>query len=89
MRIKLGEKHFLNSDKFQFWVTVEVVSENRNVYERNCTGYHRNFEGAIEDFIDRKVKDSDSASLKELMREVEELKNEVRSWKIDIERGEE
>jgi methionyl-tRNA synthetase len=89
MKIKLGEKHILNSDQFQFWITVEMQSKSGNPYERICTGYHKDFRGAIEDFIDRNVKGSDSTSYKKLFKEVEELKKEVRGWKIDLEREKE
>lgn len=87
MDIRLGERHILHSDSFQFWLSVEVQSESGKTYERRCTGYHKDFRGAVEDFIDRKVKGSDSVKIKALAQEVEDLKTEVRSWPAFLEKG--
>lgn len=87
MKIELGEKYFLHSDQFQFWITGLVVSESGKAYERRYTGYFGDFRGAVEDFIDRKVRGSDSADIKALMQEVAELKAEVRSWPNFLEGG--
>lgn len=87
MKIKLGEKYFLNSDQLQFWITGLVVSESGKTYERRYTGYFSDFRGTVENFIDRNVKGSDSANIKALMQDIEALKAEVRSWPNFLEGG--
>lgn len=89
MRIKLDEKHWLNSDAFCYWITCEYEVEKGKsagtIAERRVSGYAATFEQAVESFIERKIKGAESESFSELVKVVNDLKAEVRSWKVDVE----
>lgn len=91
MRIKLDDKHWLNSDPQCYWITKEVkVNKGKtagDIVERRVSGYVATFEQAVESFIERKIKAAEIGSFKELVEEVNNLKKEVRSWKCAVERG--
>ena len=88
MRLKLDNKgHHLNSDPYCFWITVEVTSEKTGKpYDRVVSGYYAKPLDAIESFIDRRVRSSEAEDIKQLIKEVEELKKTVKSWKPKVER---
>lgn len=58
MRIKIGERHWLNSDAFCYWITCEYeIREGRNAgktAERRVSGYMPSFEWAV-NFFNRKT----------------------------------
>lgn len=85
MRIKLDDKHYLNSDAYQYWISVELKSETGKLYDRVVSGYYRNPQDVIDSYIDRKVGNSEAESIAELFEEVKELKNQVTSWKTKVE----
>lgn len=90
MRIKLGEKHWLNSDAFCYWVTCEYkVKDGKNagsIAERRVSGYSATFEQAVDSFIDRHIKAAEADDFSKLVKSIKDLKKEIRSWKVDIER---
>ena len=92
MRVKLDEKHFLNSDTYCYWVT-EIVepsekSRTQKSYERRASGYSGTFEQAIDSYIDRKIRSLEIEEFHALAKEIGALKKEVRGWKAAVERRE-
>lgn len=92
MRIKIGERHWLNSDAFCYWITCEYeIREGRNAgktAERRVSGYVPTFERAVNSFIERHIKLAKIGDFYELVKAINDLKEEVRSWKVDLTRGE-
>ena len=91
MRIKLDEKHWLNSDPQCYWITkVVTVKEGENAgstYERRCSGYVATFADVVDSFIECKIRESKIKSFTELKKAISSIKKEVRGWKIVVERG--
>ena len=90
MKIRLGDKYWLNSDPHCYWITVDVVTENGKnagkVYERRVSGYTPTFEQCVDTFIDYHLTDSQISDFKKLKKEIADLKKEVRSGKVVVER---
>ena len=89
MRIKLDEKHYLNSDPYCYWISCEVKSENakKKVYDKRVSGYCTTLESAVHSYIDRQIMSSEVESLKELVEEVMKLKKTVKGWKAVLKGG--
>ena len=90
MRIKLDEKHYLNSDPYCYWISCEVKSENakKKVYDKRVSGYCTTLESAVHSYIDRQIMSSEAETLEELAEEVRNLKKTVNGWKVELKRGE-
>ena len=90
MRIKLDEKHYLNSDPYCYWISCEVKSENakKKVYDKRVSGYYTTLEGAVHSYINRQIMSSEVKSRKERVEEVSNLKKTVNGWKVALKRGE-
>lgn len=88
MRIKLDDKHYLNSDKYCYWITVEVVMTKGKrvgqVDDRLVSGYARTFNEAIDSFLEYAVRESDATTLKELSKTIRDLKAQIKKWKLVI-----
>lgn len=80
MRIQLDEYHFLNTDNFCCWITREKPNKDGKVNPRNMSGYYPTFTGAVESYIERRIKTSEATEIAELKNEIEALKTEVRGW---------
>lgn len=92
MKVKLDEKHFFNSDAYCYWITCLVTSTNKKTgeektVERRVSGYARAFSDAVNSFIENKIRTSEAEDLDQLKREVQELKKEVRAWKVNLTEG--
>lgn len=90
MRIKLDEKHYLNSDPHCYWITVMVDrdGEGKKPYEKRVSGYSGTFEQAIDSYIDKKIKSLEIEEFRALAKEIKELKEEIRGWQPVVERKE-
>ena len=88
MRIKLDEKHYLNSDQFCYWITVIVNrdGEGKAPYEKRVSGYAGTFEQAVDSYIDRRINSLEIQEFRALAKEIKALKKEIRSWKTAVER---
>ena len=86
MKIKLDEKHYLNSDQYCYWITCEYVIEKGKgagtVAERRVSGYRPTFAQAVDTFIEKKIGGAEIDNYKALVEIVEQLKKEVKSWKV-------
>ena len=80
MRIQLDNHHFLNTDNFCCWITREKPNKDGKVNPRNMSGYYPTFTGAVESYIERRIKTSEATEIAELKNEIEALKAEVRGW---------
>lgn len=80
MRIQLDDHHFLNTDNFCCWITREKPNKDGKVNPRNMSGYYPTFTGAVESYIERRIKTSEATEIAELKNEIEALKAEVRGW---------
>ena len=90
MKIKLGNGYCLNSDVYCFWITQEVQpsekSKTQKPYERRVSGYTGTFEQAVDSYINKRIGSLEAMEFNALAKEIRELKEEVRSWKIAVER---
>ena len=90
IKIKICEKYWLNSDAFCYWITEEYIVEKGkgagNIAEKRCSGYVGSFQQAIDSFIERKIKGAEISDLTALVKAVDNLKTEVKSWRVDLER---
>ena len=90
MKIKLGEKYWLNSDQYCYWITEEYTAEKGknagSIAERRVSGYTPTFEMAVDSFIEKGIGGAEISDLRTLVKVVNDLKNEVRSWKVDLEK---
>lgn len=60
MRIQLDDHHFLNTDSFCCWITREKPNKDGKVNPRNMSGYYPTFTGAVESYIERRIKSSEA-----------------------------
>ena len=81
MEIKKG-KYTLKSDKFCAWIEEEVkIKEGKRKGEtetRRVTGYFRNFEQLLNDFLETNTKDSDAKALEEVIKEIEKAAKDAK-----------
>lgn len=87
MKIRLDEKHVLNSDARCYWVsTVSASSKTGKENERVSGGYHATFSEAVASYVERFVTESEASTLEELAEEIEQLKHDVRKWEAVVRR---
>lgn len=67
-KIKVG-KYTLNIDRYCMWITEQKVSENGKEREERVTGYFRNLDDLLEDFI-KKSKAKDCSTMAEVICEI-------------------
>lgn len=81
MKIKLDDKHYLNSDQWSYWITCKTKGDKaKKSYERRVSGYCTTFVGAVESFIDDRIATSTATSVTALKKDIVKLKKEVRAW---------
>jgi hypothetical protein len=85
IKIKLDDKYILNSDPYCYWISIKVTPESGKEYDRVVSGYYTHIDDVIKSYIDKKVRSSEAESLKELVKEVNTLKKQIKSWKNVIE----
>lgn len=87
MRIKLDKTHYLVSDPYSYWVVTVVKSKDTGKeYDRRVSGYHFLPQDAISSYIDKEMRASEVEKLSDLIKEVEKLKKQIKSWKIVLEK---
>ena len=84
MKIQLDDKHYLNSDQYCYWITCTQESKNGKPYERRVSGYTDTFSSAVDSYIEKSIIGSESSEIKELCEKIEDLKREIREWKVNI-----
>lgn len=76
MRIEVG-RYTVNGDSLCLWITEERETKDPKTKKKTgkftserVAGYCENFEQLMEDFIDRKTRNSDAVTLKELLKDI-------------------
>ena len=97
MRIKvkdkkrLGKNYWLNCDPYCYWISEEYeVKKGKTagpIAERNVSGYTATFEQAVNSFIEKGIKAAEIDDFMKLVEVINDLKKEVESWKVDLQRG--
>lgn len=83
MKIKLDDKHYLNSDRFCCWITCEYTAKNGKTAERTVSGYYRTFEQCVENYIDKSILSATAENITQLRAEISKLKKTVKGWKLN------
>lgn len=75
MRIKLDDKHYLNSDKFCCWITLKVKSDKnaKGFYERVIGGYHANIRDCLYDYLKTGTNSSQAVTLSGVLEDITEI----------------
>lgn len=71
VKIKLDDKHYLCSDKYNYWMTTECTSKEGKVFERTTQCYCKSIEDLLEATLRRKIGESEAQTLKELSGDIE------------------
>lgn len=70
MKIQIGERIYLNSDSQCYWITQEKEVKRGNnagkLTEKRITGYFRNLTDLLSDIPERKIRECDAETIKEL-----------------------
>lgn len=86
MKIKLDDKHYINSDSQCYWISVEVKPENSKPYEKNVSGYCRTFNEAVNSFIESHIRCAEVDDFKSLVETIDDLKRTVEGWEAAVKR---
>lgn len=90
MKIQLDKKKTLISDAYCYYITESTITkEGKNAgkpIERRVSGYTATLEQCFDSYIDKKIKSSEAAEIKELANEITELKKEVKDFLKGLER---
>ena len=82
MKIQIGERIYLNSDSQCYWITQEKeVKRGSNagrLTEKRITGYFRNITDLLSDIPERKIRECDAETMKELKDIVSRTESLVR-----------
>lgn len=86
MKIALDSEHFLNSDRYCYWITRKGIQTNKKTgeekeVERRVSGYSRNFSDAVNSYTENELRTSDAKDLCELRDEIKNLKQIVSEWR--------
>lgn len=82
MKIRIGEGIYLNSDSQCYWITQEKEVKRGNnagkFTEKRITGYFRNLTELLSDIPERKIRECDAETMKELKGVVSRTESLVR-----------
>lgn len=82
MKLQIGERIYLNSDSQCYWITQEVeIKKGKNAgkfTEKRITGYFRNLTDLLSDIPERKIRECDAETMKELKGVVSSTESLVR-----------
>lgn len=82
MKIQIGERIYLNSDSQCYWITQEKEVKRGNnagkLTEKRITGYFRNLTDLLSDIPERKIRECDAETIKELKDVVSSTESLVR-----------
>ena len=78
MKIKAGN-YYLNSDACKnVWITEELINQKTGkIYEKRVSGYYDSCKSALKDMIQRKVYETDTTELKEVVKTVDTVLNDA------------
>lgn len=72
MKIKVG-KYTLYSDRYSYWITVDTEKS-----EKQIAGYCVTMERLLEDFMDKRLKESEAETFKEAIETLNEAVKEAK-----------
>lgn len=82
MKIQIGERIYPNSDSQCYWITQEKEVKRGNnagkLTEKRITGYFRNLTDLLSDIPERKIRECDAETMKELKGVVSSTESLVR-----------
>lgn len=82
MKLQIGERIYLNSDSQSYWITQEVeIKKGKNAgkfTEKRITSYFRNLTDLLSDIPERKIRECDAETMKELKGVVSSTESLVR-----------
>lgn len=82
MKIQIGERIYLNSDSQCYWITQEKEVKRGNnagkLTEKRITGYFRNLTDLLSGIPERKIRECDAETMKELKGVVSSTESLVR-----------
>lgn len=82
MKIQIGERIYLDSDSQCYWITQEKEVKRGNnagkLTEKPITGYFRNLTDLLSDIPDRKIRECDAETMKDLKDIVSHAESLVR-----------
>lgn len=88
MKIALDEKHFLNSDRFCYWLTViKETKANGKTYEQIYGGYHKTIPQVLKNYLRTSIKNSEAQSLMQLEKEIERIEKKIDTFLEEIDLG--
>lgn len=76
MKIEIG-KYTLISDSQCYWITRKYKTKKNTEGKLRVSGYARTFEELIHSFMECRLRDSDAENLKDLMHDVENIKQDA------------
>lgn len=79
MKIYLSKNKVLNSDGYSFWIS-EEKDTNKGITSKRISGYHGTLKEVFESYVESNIIGSDAKTIKELVEEIENLKEEIRTW---------
>lgn len=80
MKVKLDDKHYFNSDAYCCWISCEYQTQKGKKCERRVSGYCKDFITAIDNYIDKRIKNSTSCDISEIRALVQEIRQTVYGW---------
>ena len=80
MRVKLDDEHTLVSDSNCCWIVKKYVTDKGRESERRVSGYYTTMADCINSYIDRKILSSEAETIKQLQRDINKLKKQVKNW---------
>lgn len=88
MKIKLDDKHFLNTDAHCCYISCLVTPKDgsKKPYEIRIGGFHRKLEDTIDSFVDGRIRmaGSEVDTLRKLSKEIKQIKADLKKWKINL-----
>lgn len=84
MKIECG-RYTVNGDSYCLWINETYETKDPKTKEKTgktreerVAGYCENFEQLLEDFVDRKTRNSDATTLKEMLKELASAEREAK-----------
>lgn len=87
MEIKLDDKYTLFTDNFCSWIMRTAFTKKGTTRQTKASGYCATLEDTLASFLDKKILSSKAESLEQILKEIQEAKEEIHSWFKNIEKG--
>lgn len=71
------DKYTIKSDTQNLWIEKKYMTSDGKVYTKRVAGYCRNLEQLYASFLDARVRDSEAKTVREILRELKEIRAEI------------